>query len=693
MTKAISSALEAHLALETTSIATCWRITRTDGVVFRFTTNTRDVGPVDFGIGEGAQTYIAAAGYTRSNIQNDSDLTVNNMDVTGIFDDASITELDLRRGLFNFAEVRIFTFNHQDTSMGILRDMRGILGEARVTPNGFFEVEIRSLEQVYTKGVAEFYSKDCRADLGDARCRLPIEPTAPVPRSTLLIVGDFFRAADALIFTPGADTVLLVNGDITADDLVLGATATIGASAALQSGTVKFGAQAIEFSPTGGDPEPSFVSYPDRAEYTIGTGQFTVEMWVNWKDAPAGDHALISQFTVAGNNKSWWFGKSGGDIRFIAWSNGSTTVSVDMQRAFTFTLGVWQHFAIARDASNDIRIFVDGVQIGATLNDAGSVFNGTSPLQLGRVTAAGFSDKPFDGFLDDIRFTVGSALYTANFTPPTELIAIPDPATLDCVDFNDRIYKVITAGITSGHPQPFYNTMLVPSFDFVDADVTVATDTIAETGHGMITGDGPGRLTTDGVLPVPLAIDTPYWVIRVDDDNFKIAASEADALANIPIDITSAAGGGTHTFNTDVIDGTAVLQAEESWTRCFTVSAVDGSEPRRKFTVTELTPVSGGPRGGFPADWFNFGGCTFETGLNAGKTMEARDFVEGASTQDIELFLPLPFDITIGDTGRIYPGCDKRFVTCRDKFDNVLNFVGEPYVPGTDYLLTYPDAR
>ena len=38
-------------------------------------------------------------------------------------------------------------------------------------------------------------------------------------------------------------------------------------------------------------------------------------------------------------------------------------------------------------------------------------------------------------------------------------------------------------------------------------------------------------------------------------------------------------------------------------------------------------------------------------------------------------------------------GCDKRLATCIDRFANVLNFRGEPYVPGQDALTHYPDAR
>ncbi len=55
--------------------------------------------------------------------------------------------------------------------------------------------------------------------------------------------------------------------------------------------------------------------------------------------------------------------------------------------------------------------------------------------------------------------------------------------------------------------------------------------------------------------------------------------------------------------------------------------------------------------------------------------------------------MPLPFTPAIGDDVYIFPGCDKRLATCRDKFDNVRNFRGFPHIPGNDAMTQYPDAR
>ena len=88
------------------------------------------------------------------------------------------------------------------------------------------------------------------------------------------------------------------------------------------------------------------------------------------------------------------------------------------------------------------------------------------------------------------------------------------------------------------------------NWTFVDGDVTVGSDQIAETAHGYLTGEGPVRLTNSGgALPAGLAVNTNYWIIRVDDDNLKFADNRADAIAGTATDITAAAGGGTHTVD------------------------------------------------------------------------------------------------------------------------------------------------
>jgi hypothetical protein len=60
-------------------------------------------------------------------------------------------------------------------------------------------------------------------------------------------------------------------------------------------------------------------------------------------------------------------------------------------------------------------------------------------------------------------------------------------------------------------------------------------------------------LTTSGVLPAGLALATTYYAIIVDTNNIKPAATYTDAVNGIAVDITTAAGGGTHTVNVSTV--------------------------------------------------------------------------------------------------------------------------------------------
>lgn len=48
------------------------------------------------------------------------------------------------------------------------------------------------------------------------------------------------------------------------------------------------------------------------------------------------------------------------------------------------------------------------------------------------------------------------------------------------------------------------------------------------------------------------------------------------------------------------------------------------------------------------------------------------------SNLTMRYFLP---EIAAGQTITVYPGCNLDISTCKDKFDNVLNFFGHPYIP------------
>lgn len=187
MPKTISLGLKDHLEEEVTSLATCCKITRRDGQVFAFTEH-------DVNLTVDSVVYKAALGYSRTAVEASSDLAVDNMDILGFIDDESVTVEDLRAGLFDRAEVEVFLVNWADLSQGILRLRKGWFGEVMMTPSGIYTSEIRGLAGAYAQNIVESSTPECRADLGDHRCKLPIAP-AFVARSTAYALGDYIRVA------------------------------------------------------------------------------------------------------------------------------------------------------------------------------------------------------------------------------------------------------------------------------------------------------------------------------------------------------------------------------------------------------------------------------------------------------------------------------------------------------------------
>jgi len=86
----------------------------------------------------------------------------------------------------------------------------------------------------------------------------------------------------------------------------------------------------------------------------------------------------------------------------------------------------------------------------------------------------------------------------------------------------------------------------------------------------------------------------------------------------------------------------------------------------------------------FLADEFNWGFVEFVSGSNSGKKIEIKKSLLGGK---IELMLPLPFPLNSGDNLILYKGCDKGMETCSSKYNNIINFRGEPYVPGIDKIV------
>lgn len=165
----ISAGDKTALALPYGTYCTVWLVTRTDTQVFGFTDH-------DIDITIGAQLYQAAVGYTRSDIEGHADLSVDNLENTGVLSSPSITEADLHAGVWDFAAVTISLCDWGSSPPHVVGISRaGHLGEVTVD-RGFFKAELRGITQAYTRVIGELTSPMCRNNLGDTRCTVDLTP-------------------------------------------------------------------------------------------------------------------------------------------------------------------------------------------------------------------------------------------------------------------------------------------------------------------------------------------------------------------------------------------------------------------------------------------------------------------------------------------------------------------------------------
>lgn len=86
--------------------------------------------------------------------------------------------------------------------------------------------------------------------------------------------------------------------------------------------------------------------------------------------------------------------------------------------------------------------------------------------------------------------------------------------------------------------------------------VVATTNVYTKSTHGFRTGIKVRVSNSGGALPAGLAAATDYYVIKLDADTFKIAASLVDSMAGVAIDITTD-GSGTNTVTPQAVAGSA----------------------------------------------------------------------------------------------------------------------------------------
>lgn len=174
----------------------------------------------------------------------------------------------------------------------------------------------------------------------------------------------------------------------------------------------KFGLAAGYFDGNG-----DYITTPDHADFVIGSGDFTVDLWI----FPSANAfvGFCSQSTN-GNTASvtsFYFGRdySTSKLRGTI-SNGTSLFNVLSTTLLSNILNVWTHVALERYGTS-LNIYVNGVKEGTTNIGAITVPDVASALRIGYLDPT--LGAYYAGYIDEFRFSNIARYQGANFTVPT----------------------------------------------------------------------------------------------------------------------------------------------------------------------------------------------------------------------------------------------------------------------------------
>lgn len=175
--KTLSPSAAAHLALESTTTAVCWRIVKRNGGSITGTDHDEDI---TIQTGDYANIYPAGSNIVASDNRSTSDGTVDNMEVRGAFQrdglvltDVNVADIESRN--LSGAAAVLFLCDWQNPDLWQIVMRAGTLGEITRDSDGGYVTELRGAKEQLRQVFVRTYSQKCQVKrFGDTECALDL---------------------------------------------------------------------------------------------------------------------------------------------------------------------------------------------------------------------------------------------------------------------------------------------------------------------------------------------------------------------------------------------------------------------------------------------------------------------------------------------------------------------------------------
>ena len=147
---------------------------------------------------------------------------------------------------------------------------------------------------------------------------------------------------------------------------------------------------------------------------------FTIEFYAKFTQLTSSQTVCNNGHNASDSIGVWTNSTGGGSGMLLQIATGSVTrvdTGANGSDNFFPVIGTWYHFAVVRNSSNLVHFYVDGVSKGSFTT---SVQIPSTPIMFGGSTYGAYGhEMSFAG----IRIVKDAAVYTSNFTPPSEHLA------------------------------------------------------------------------------------------------------------------------------------------------------------------------------------------------------------------------------------------------------------------------------
>lgn len=189
-------------------------------------------------------------------------------------------------------------------------------------------------------------------------------------------------------------------------------TWTAAGNANTDTAQSKWGGTSLACDGTG-----DWVTTADHADFTLGSGAWTVDFWFRCTATTGSVEQLCGQCNSTPDNSSTSFriGRNASDVIVAIACVSTTAYTVTGTTTFNDATNTgWHHCAFVR-TGDILRLFIDGVQEGGDVAITGTVNDSSSALRVG--AAGEVTGDPWTGWIEEFRLS-STARWTDDFTAP-----------------------------------------------------------------------------------------------------------------------------------------------------------------------------------------------------------------------------------------------------------------------------------